>query len=63
MDVNVPLLLPFCVKELIVGFKSVYGMERTSWLRSKADLAAESTLHFHSLRYGLEYNTKLLFYD
>ena len=27
---------------LIVGIKSLYGMERTSGLRSKADLAAES---------------------
>ena len=29
---------------LIVGFKSVYGMEKTLGLRSKADLAAESAL-------------------
>ena len=31
---------------LIVGFKSVYGMEITLGLRSKADLAAESALSF-----------------
>ena len=46
MDVIAPLLLPFCVKEFIVGFRSVFGILDLSGVRSKADLAAESALSF-----------------
>ena len=42
IDVHVPSLLPFFVKEFTE--KSVYGMEIALGLRSKADLAAESAL-------------------
>ena len=47
VNIVIPALLPFCKKEFIdLDFKSVYGMEILSWLRSKADLAAESALSF-----------------
>ena len=47
MDVRVPSLLPFLSRNLlIIGFKSVHGMEITLGLRSKVDLAAESALSF-----------------
>ena len=35
-----------CRNLLIVGFKSVYGRERTSELRSKTNLAADSALSY-----------------
>ena len=46
---------------LIVGFKSVYGMERTSGLRSKADLAAESVLSFPFTPMWLGIQHKIIF--
>ena len=47
VDVIVSLPLHFVWRNLlIVGFKSVYGMEILSGLRSKANLAAESALSF-----------------
>ena len=46
MNVIASSLLPFCVKEFIVGFRSVYGILDLSEVRSKADLAAESALSF-----------------
>ena len=47
MDVIAPSLLPFCEKEFIVGFRSVYGILDLSGVRSKADLAAKIALSFH----------------
>ena len=47
MDVHVPCCCHFESRNLlIVGFKSVYGMEITLGLRSKADLAAKFALSF-----------------
>ena len=47
MDDIAPLLLPLCLKDLlIVGFRSVYGILDLSGVRSKTDLAAESALSF-----------------
>ena len=37
MDVNVPSLLPFCVKEFTDCLFQIGRMERTSGLRSKAN--------------------------
>ena len=48
---------------LIVGFKSVYGMEITLGLRSKADLAAESALSFPLTPMWLGIQYKIIFYD
>ena len=50
---------------LIVGFASVYGMERTSGLRSKADLAAESALPFPlaPMRLGIQHKIIFLWLD
>ena len=47
---------------LIIGFKTVNGIEIAWGLRARADLAAESALSF-PLQCGLESNTKLFFYD
>ena len=46
---------------LIVGFKSVYGMEITSGLRPKADLAAESALSFPLTPMWLGIQHKIIF--
>ena len=46
---------------LIVSFKSVYVMERTSGLRSKADLAAESVLSFPFTLMWLGIQHKIIF--
>ena len=48
----------FIKKNLIWGFKSVYGMEILSGLRSKADLAAESALSFPltPIWFGIQHN-------
>ena len=46
---------------LIIGFKSVYGMEITLRLRSKADLAAESALSFPLTSMWLGIQHKIIF--
>ena len=46
---------------LIVGFRSMYGTERTSGLRPKADLAAESTLSFPLTTMWLGIQHKIIF--
>ena len=51
VDVIAPLLLPFCVKEFIVSFRSVYRIRNLLGVKSKADLADKSALSF--LQYGL----------
>ena len=48
---------------LIIGFKSVYRMEITLGLRSKADLAAESALSFPLTPMRLGIRHKIIFYD
>ena len=48
-------------KWLIVCFKSVYGMKRTSGLRSKADLTAESALSFPLTPMWLGIQHKIIF--
>ena len=62
MNVNVLLLLLFCLRNLlIVGFKSVYGTERTSRLRCGADLAAKSALSFPLTLMWLGIQHKIIF--
>ena len=48
---------------LIVGFKTVYGMERTSELRAKAALAAKSALSFPLIPMWLGIQHKIIFYN
>ena len=46
---------------LIVGFKSVYGMEITLGLRSKADLVTKSALSFPLTPMWLGIQHKIIF--
>ena len=48
---------------MIIGFKSVNGMEISLGLKSKADLAAESTLSFPLTPMWLGIQHKIIFYD
>ncbi len=60
MDVHVPLLLPVCVKEFTdwyMEWRELQGLDlKPIWLPSLL-------FHFLSIRCGLEFNTKLFFYD
>ena len=62
MDVHVLLLLPVCVKEFTdCHFQIGICNERTSGLRSKADLAAESALSFPLIPKWLGIQHKIIF--
>ena len=62
MDVHVPSLLPVCVKEFTdCRFQIGIWNERTSGLRSKADLAAESALSFPLIPKWLGIQHKIIF--
>ena len=62
MDVYLPSLLPVCVKEFTdCHFQIGIWNERTSGLRSKADLAAESALSFPLTLKWLGIQHKIIF--